>query len=363
MILERFRPYLAPDEGADALDGAGDDAVSTAGVEDVTTTTTEDAGLRLRDLVKELGHEYGEDFDDEKIARDLATRAKQAQELEQRVRLADEHNRLLQHHLSQFQQRPQQAPAQTEQQKRELAGLLSLWNKVPEYSEDWLSEQFVGYDENGNLVAKPGADPSLPQKIKAHQKWQRQALETMLHNPLEFVPQAFFSSPYFGKFVQDIEQRMEQRFHALHRQQEVTELFRSNAGWMVSRDAQGNPSLTEEGAMIARTMQQLEEANDGRNYLYRHLPPAELFRHAKLLAEDQLGRKIGVKPDGKKPEPETREGKKLAALRDRSRLPDTRAAGKPTETTPRKRTTRLSLEGAMLDAARDQGVVQAVSSD
>lgn len=56
---------------------------------------------------------------------------------------------------------------------------------LPEFDESWLSQ--VARDENGNLVALPGADKSLPEKIIKFAKHREKLLNDFAKNPREFV--------------------------------------------------------------------------------------------------------------------------------------------------------------------------------
>jgi hypothetical protein len=71
----------------------------------------------------------------------------------------------------------QQPPQTTSAQQAEVIKLLKT-----EYDPEWLNQ--VEYDEQGNLVAKPGAEPGIVPKLLKAQREMRKLQERLLTDPL-----------------------------------------------------------------------------------------------------------------------------------------------------------------------------------
>lgn len=201
-----FGSGIVDDDDGDAPPeptGGGDDPEPEPEPEPEDLTDDEVDSVSVRDLAQKFGIEL-EDTDDEAEA--LESFFNQAAQLRDWSRQAAQERQQLQQQLSYYQQQqsqppqqPQQAP--TEEKPQKLTGLLEHWQNVPEWNDDWLN--FVERDENGNLVAKSGADPTLPQKIMARHRWEEQAQRRMLSDPRQFVMEALQATPEFQGVVQD----------------------------------------------------------------------------------------------------------------------------------------------------------------
>jgi hypothetical protein len=129
-----------------------------------------------------------------------------AQAQRQREAQYAEQLRQYQYQLAQRQEPVQQKPADT---PKPLTGLLKHWEKVPEWDDNW--RNMVKQDESGEWVAKPGADPSLPQKIQARIAWEERAQRSFFENPQQFVYETFQANNDFQSAIkQQIEQAVYQ---------------------------------------------------------------------------------------------------------------------------------------------------------
>lgn len=115
-------------------------------------------------------------------------------------RIAEE-NRQYQMLLYQERQRQQQAQQvqqpQVQKPKRE----------VPEFHPSWL--EMVTKDDGGNLVSKPGADPTLPSKIQAYAKWREDEINGFIRDPSAMLNE-FYETALQSRVQELIQSQMEQ---------------------------------------------------------------------------------------------------------------------------------------------------------
>lgn len=97
--------------------------------------------------------------------------------------------------------------------------------ELPEFNREWLN--MVTTDEHGNVIAKPGADPSLPQKINAYAKAREQYLDKFLSDPIGTLQQGL--APVIQQTANQI---AEQRVRELRLEQGLRQFERENASWV-----------------------------------------------------------------------------------------------------------------------------------
>lgn len=137
--------------------------------------------------------------------------------------------------LYQYQQQLQQLHAQREAVSQTPPPAKPKW-EAPEYDPAWLS--LVRKDAEGNLVAVPGAQPDLPQKLQAYAEWQRQQEQQFYRNPAEFI------LPQIQDNVRDMI-RAELEGGLAQRQSEafVRNVVAQNADWIYAKDPTGQPEI------------------------------------------------------------------------------------------------------------------------
>jgi hypothetical protein len=105
--------------------------------------------------------------------------------------------------------------------------------EAPEFNQAWL--ELVTRDQEGNLVAKPGVQPDLPQKILAYATWKQEQEQKFWSNPAEFVApmlQEQIQQQARQIFQAEMSQRQNQHFIESH--------IRDNADWLYEKDPTGN---------------------------------------------------------------------------------------------------------------------------
>lgn len=154
--------------------------------------------------------------------RDLESRAKQADDLQNRMNW-------LYHQQAQAQQAERQKLQQAEQSKPKP----KIFD-LPEYDPKWLD--MVHRNEAGELVAKPGAMPDLPQKINAYAQAREDALNRFLSDPMGLIQ---------GQMGEVIDQRAGQIAMGAMRQYQQAEALRKfeadNTEWVFDK---GTRNLT-----------------------------------------------------------------------------------------------------------------------
>lgn len=137
----------------------------------------------------------------------------------------------------QWQAEQQQRAMQQQQQAPQKPKL--PWEALPEYDKEWLN--LVMRDENGNLVAKPGAMPDLPQKIMAYTQAREQALTKLLQDPYGTMQEGL--TPFIQEQARQIVQQQFQQSQQYQQQQytgqRAQELIGQNSAWLFEQNSQG----------------------------------------------------------------------------------------------------------------------------
>lgn len=131
--------------------------------------------------------------------------------------------------LKEKKRQEEQAKADERAQKLE-----KLKPQLPEWNPEW--ENLLQYDAQGNLVAVPGADPTLPQKYKQYRRARDTAIDNMLRDPyantLEFIR---------DDIEQIVQQRVDQALGATTEQQKAEQILQQNSQWLFEYDQSGQP--------------------------------------------------------------------------------------------------------------------------
>jgi hypothetical protein len=192
--------------------------------------------------------------DDNSAMRAMAEQLRNAQAMRQ---FADLGQQVLPHY-GQFQNWLQQQQAD-EAAKRASA---SKWWDAPEYDASWMNN--VVQDEQGNWIAKPGADPMLPQKIAAARHFQTQKMFQFLQNPIETI------RPGLEPLINDLAMKIvQQHLGQFSAQATATDYMRQNSGWIHAHDkdnriimdpATQRPALSEAGVIFKNHLIALQQA-------------------------------------------------------------------------------------------------------
>lgn len=129
-------------------------------------------------------HRFGDEFKglDESTARErIANRYEQVRQQAAESQRQAQVLAWQQHEQNRQWQAQQQAAQQQAQQPQKKA-----WEPPP-FDPNWLN--LVHKDEQGNLVANPGAMPDLPQKVLAYAQWKQEQEHKFWQNPHEFMLQ------------------------------------------------------------------------------------------------------------------------------------------------------------------------------
>jgi hypothetical protein len=218
----------------------------------------------LRDLFTRHGAEYGfdpaavADQDEEKLARGLLQAAAASRQIPQ-----------YQQQLQQLQQYQQQlAPMvqnwgafqqwQAEQQKaqQQPAAEEPYWPKPPEWDEAW--REFLTTDAEGNVVARPGARPDLPQLFSRYTEHQRNCLRKLVTDPWAAVQPA---AEKWGKSIlEQAKQEMQAMLQAAREEQFVNSVATDVQGDLFAVDPiSGQRQPTPWGSAYMQWVQVLDQ--------------------------------------------------------------------------------------------------------
>lgn len=233
------------------------------------------AGASLRDrLVNELGLQGLAEAPDDWSAVSQLYEYAQLQ-TQQQAQLAQQYQQL-QQQLA-WQQHAQQQAAQQQAQLAQQAPHTPAqpehpaWPKPPEWDPAW--EQLLTTDAEGNIVARPGARPDLPQLYQQHRAHVAGVMRELSHDPLSFLQKTGFDRAIetrlqerIAKAEAEMEQKLQQRL-AAHQEQQFGQQFAQQHGrWMfqqapngqtVFNPVTGQPAFSAEGQQVVQLAQQL----------------------------------------------------------------------------------------------------------
>lgn len=259
----------------------------------------------LRDVLKLRGYVAEED-DDESVVDGLLRKLQAAETERQRYAQQQQAQQQYAQQLQVWQAQQQYAAqqAQQAQQKRELQGRLAAWNKVPEYDQQWM--EFLTTDDQGNVVVKPGGDPTLPQKIAARREWERQAVQSMISEPVGFVQDAFFQNPQIQQHIQSIATQVAHQLVQQSRQQdmEAAQIADEVRGWAF--DEQRKPTAAgqvylqavQQFAIDPRTPTPKAQHDAAMQYVLPLLKQMQAQQPASTPKESGAAKRIGILKKG-----------------------------------------------------------------
>jgi hypothetical protein len=207
-------------------------------------------GFNFREELRGLGIQG--DFADDKAAFGaFAEHARQLQAQQQFAQIGQQ----LYPKLSEFQkwEKQQQDAAAAEAAKNKKS-----WWSPPEWNDQWMD----AIDAEGHV--KPGYDPTIPSKIEAARKFQREMWQKFSQNPIELL------KPGLEELIAEKAQAMIQQQLGGYQNQQTNESFiQQNSGWLyeqqpnnagVKVDASGKKILTVAGQLMVKYCGELERA-------------------------------------------------------------------------------------------------------
>ncbi len=223
---------------------AGDDSVeTTATAEEEVTEEEAPAAPNWQEILSQHAPEYATLEPHEAIQRLAAERRQQA-----------DHARHYEHQARQLYAQQQQWQAAQEQSRQQQAAQQQQQNKTkwapPEYDPGW--RQLLKQDEQGNLVAIPGAAPDLPQKYLNYIQWEADTRHKLLSDPGGFLKDHI--RDYVREQAQEI---VTQQGRNLELRRWGDETYRANQHWMVSKGPDGKPLPTRDGEAVLRAWQEI----------------------------------------------------------------------------------------------------------
>jgi hypothetical protein len=154
----------------------------------------------------------------------------------------------------------------------------STWPKPPEWDPAW-EAGLMRSPETGELVSKPGYDPSLPQKYSQRKAWEQNTIAQLLTDPTAFAEKSGIFAGYetrqqaaLAKLRDDMRQEYQAQLRAVQEQQFGQQFAAQHAGWLFQQDLSGRPMidprtgqqmLSQEGQRVIQQAQLL--VNNGLN--------------------------------------------------------------------------------------------------
>ena len=159
------------------------------------------------------------------------------------------------------------------------------WWTSPEYDRSWEDGVTVN-PQTGELVAKPGYDPTLPSKIQRFREFQRQKLNEFLQDPIATIKPGLE-----GVVAEIVGKAVQQQLGGYQSQQSAVKFVESNADWLYATDPVSKarlmdpvtrgPLLTPAGQRFRQHVIALEQAGVTDIAMQQHL--AQKLTSADLL--------------------------------------------------------------------------------
>jgi len=108
--------------------------------------------------------------------------------------------------------------------------------KGPQFDPRWMS--LVDRDDKGNLVPKPGVDPSIVQKIHDARAWREQFFEDLSRDPAALL-QPLIEAQMKG-VIEKTEKTVEEKMRAASDDRYYADFLATHKDWLFLKDQQGN---------------------------------------------------------------------------------------------------------------------------
>lgn len=219
-----------PPAGAGGVDGAASTAAPGTAAPPLASATA--SAPSWLDSLRTSGFDAGKD---EKEA--LANIQRLHQERQQEKQLLDQLRPYAPHVANYLknaqafqkwqQEQQQKQPTQAQPQK-------NVWDdywQPPEYNPAWMQQ--VKRDDNGNLVALPGAPPDVAMKVQQYLAYRQEQADKFMANPHEYI------APTVQALAQRIAEETVQKHFQANQQQAATQAFiQQHQQWLFEVDPQ-----------------------------------------------------------------------------------------------------------------------------
>lgn len=217
----------APAAAATTTPSAASSAPATGGTSTPAASPAPAATPSWLDGFRQAGVFQGDVSEDAARAR-LIQDARDAQQLRQLAPFATEY----QQHQNEFQEflRQRQADAQKKQAETDWTKNLG-WNP-PEYDPNWVTQ--LKRDDQGNIVALPGAPADIAIKYQRYEQWRQQEVQKLVSNPGKYM------EPYMRHIATEIaKEQAQQNVGSYKEQVEAQGFIQQHSDWLFDRDASG----------------------------------------------------------------------------------------------------------------------------
>lgn len=139
-----------------------------------------------------------------------------------------------QRQLSELAQFRAQAEAERARQEAEAK---KPKRQVPEWNPEF--EALLTTDENGNVVARPGADPTLPAKYIAHRRWQAQEQQRFFNDPAAYFAETVLPG-IKEQFDNSVKEQISTAFERQQAENAARQMTQEIENWAFARNPDGS---------------------------------------------------------------------------------------------------------------------------
>lgn len=163
---------------------------------------------------------------------------------------------------------------------------------VKDYSPDWRSR--VKYDEQGNLVAAPGEDPTLPIKLKQAREWFERQQADLFRDPASYAERSMF--PILQERIEKmLDERLGETQSRIQQQLEARQILDAHKSLLYELDTLGQPMRAENGEyMLTETGQKVRQFIPLLQNAAASNDQQTMFNLAFLLATNGAGQAGGA---------------------------------------------------------------------
>lgn len=228
---------------------SGPAATQMAGSQAGSSPTPAPAYTSVRDALRSMGVNLGENVADDRAALEhLVGAYRRNGDLQQLA----QHGQVYLQHADRFQA---YLASQRDEEARKQQQAQASWWKAPEYDPSWASK--LVRDANGNIQVLPGNDPSILPKFMAWAEHQRSFMDKFAQDPIAAI------KPGIEQLVREQAQQMiQQHLGQYSQQQQAQALLAQHADWLYEQDAStGQRKLSEWGNRYAGYVQEAHNMN------------------------------------------------------------------------------------------------------
>lgn len=194
------------------------------------TPPTQPAFIPIHEALRNIGYQLPAGVEGHAALQHLVAAAQRAGGLEELARYGQQ----FMPHAEKFQAWMREQQLAAEQAKAKS------WFKAPEFDPSWRGK--ITRDANGNLVAVPGADPTLPQKYLAYLEHQQQFLDKFSTSPIDAI------KPGLEEVVRQIASELiQQNLGGYQEQVSARQFVEQNKSWLYTQDQMGRQVLSPWG--------------------------------------------------------------------------------------------------------------------